>query len=609
MKGIIDLLNAKEISHEEHVSGARLCSFHVGGPVRIVVRPKNAQELSEVLRIADEGWIETLLLGRGSNVVFSDDGYDGIVISLSEMNSIALENGRIRAGAGASMLSLASFAQKNGLSGLEFAHGIPGSVGGGVYMNAGAYGGEICGVMTECECFDKASGEVVTLPSNECNFGYRHSIFQENKELIVLSATFELADGNPTQIKEKMDSLRNMRMEKQPLEYPSAGSTFKRPKDNFAGKLIEEAGLKGYCVGGACVSEKHAGFVVNKGDATCSDIISLIEHVKYEVYARSGIILECEIEFISPKSENLTLSEKVKLEFMQDSPSKTCCRRALAYGMLFDATADKDEVFFDLASLEHARYCARILEKQFSKEVSIKPITKAGRAHHRISLTNPTVAKKLSAISREGAKFSDYIEFKCAECRRNFIRGVFLSRATITFNSGNSHLEFRLHYQTRAKAFSEFLAACSATPKTIVRKNAFGVYYKKSSDIENIMILLQANNAYFEIMNTEIERNIKADEMRIVNCESVNIKKTVTTAQKQVRAIEKIRDNGMLDYLSPNLLESATLRLDNVWASLSELAEMHEPPIQKSALNKRFARLMKIAEDIDKEKEKEQNQK
>ena len=226
---------------------------------------------------------------------------DGVVVSLCALSSVDIDvtdDNCIVAGAGASMLKLANFAQENGLSGLEFAHGIPGSVGGGVYMNAGAYGGEICQVLKSCLIFDKESGTFFIADAKECEFSYRHSIFMDNKDLLILFATFELKEGNPDEIKAKMDELKSSRVSKQPLEYPSAGSTFKRPEGYFAGKLIEDAGLKGYSIGGAQVSEKHAGFVINRENATANDVKNLIEHIKKEVKEKFDVSLECEVEFV-----------------------------------------------------------------------------------------------------------------------------------------------------------------------------------------------------------------------------------------------------------------------------------------------------------------------
>lgn len=301
MNDFINFLKIANIDFEENVDGKRLCSFHVGGNIRAVVRPKTAEQLSSLYEYLFENEIKNVLLGRGSNVVISDNGFDGAIVSLSELSKIdfdVTDDNCIVAGVGASMLKLASFAQENGLSGLEFAHGIPGTVGGGVYMNAGAYGGEISQVLKNCLVFDQIDGYIFLLNASECEFSYRHSIFMDNKNLIVLFATFELKDGDPDEIKAKMDEYKAKRMASQPLEYPSAGSTFKRPEGYFAGKLIEDSGLKGFGIGGAEVSEKHAGFVINKGGATAENIKSLVAHIQKTVKEKFDVSLECEIEFV-----------------------------------------------------------------------------------------------------------------------------------------------------------------------------------------------------------------------------------------------------------------------------------------------------------------------
>ena len=301
MQGIIDFLTSANILFEENVDGKRLCSFHVGGKVRLVVKPKNAEQLTGLYAYLNENKIENILLGKGSNVVINDDGFDGIVVLLSELARVDFDitdDNCIVAGAGASMFKLANFAQQNGLCGLDFAQGIPGSVGGGVYMNAGAYGGEISSVLKSCLVFDIATGEIFIAYSKQCDFSYRHSVFMENKDLIVLFATFELKKGNSDEIKARMDEMRAKRQTSQPLEYPSAGSTFKRPEGHFAGKLIEDSGLKGFAIGGAQVSEKHAGFVINRGGATCDDIRKLVEHIQKTVKEKFDVSLECEIEFV-----------------------------------------------------------------------------------------------------------------------------------------------------------------------------------------------------------------------------------------------------------------------------------------------------------------------
>ena len=301
MREFINFLKSANIDFEENVDGKRLCSFQVGGNVRFVVRPKTADQLMALYDYLYDNEIKNVLLGRGSNVVISDDGFDGVVVSFSKLSSVDIDindDNCIIAGAGASMTSLALFAHEYELEGLEFAHGIPGSVGGGVYMNAGAYGGEISQVLKSCMIFDKERGTLFMVRGEECEFSYRHSVFMDNKDLLVLFATFELKDGNPDEIKAKMDEYKSKRVASQPLEYPSAGSTFKRPVGHFAGKLIEDCGLKGYTVGGAQVSEKHAGFVINRGGATAEDIKNLVSHIQKTVKEKFDVSLECEIEFV-----------------------------------------------------------------------------------------------------------------------------------------------------------------------------------------------------------------------------------------------------------------------------------------------------------------------
>lgn len=294
----------------------------------------------------------------------------------------------------------------------------------------------------------------------------------------------------------------------------------------------------------------------------------------------------------------MTFSENIKKEFIEEIPSKTCCRRALAYGILFDAFTEGDRVYIDAASEEQADFYRRVFERQFSKPVSVMPVKKSGREYFRTEFVFASVASKISHLDKDGAAMKDYIEFKCNFCRMNFLRGIFLSRASLTFAPGNNHLEYRILHPSRAKLYVEFLSACKVEPKIINRAGAVGIYYKKADRIEDILNLLQANNAFFEVMNRRIERDIIVQENRAVNCESVNIAKSVATAQKQLRAIEIINEAGLLEKIGSELTESAKLRLENHSASLSELAAMHEPPITKSTLNNRFAKIMKMAENI-----------
>ena len=296
----------------------------------------------------------------------------------------------------------------------------------------------------------------------------------------------------------------------------------------------------------------------------------------------------------------MTFSGNIKKEFIEEIPHKTCCRRAMAYGLLFDAFLDGDMVHIDVADAEHADFCRRVFERQFSKPVSITAVKKAGREHYRVELTFASLASKIAALDKSDAQMKEYIEFKCPFCRMNLLRGIFITRATLTFAPSNNHLEFKIKQEKRARVLTDFLGACGVAPKTLARKTCVGIYYKKADRIEDILNLLQANNAFFEVMNRRIERDIIIQENRAVNCESVNIAKSVATAQKQLRAIETIQNAGLLEKIGSELTVSAKLRLENHSASLSELAEMHEPPITKSTLNNRFAKIMKMAENIAK---------
>ena len=270
-------------------------TFKVGGNAQVIVTVNNKEELSALMKYISTENISYFILGKGSNLLVSDSGIKGVVITLSgEFTDIKTKDGnKIFAGAGASLMKLCRFAQENSLSGLEFAYGIPGSVGGAVFMNAGAYGGEMKNCLVSAD-YITPQGECGTFTIDELQLGYRTSVFK-NKNYIIIGCTLSLKEENKDIIKEKMDDLLGRRRSKQPIEYPSAGSTFKRPEGAFAGTLIESCGLKGYTIGGACVSEKHAGFIINKGGATFEDIDSLIKEVQKKVKDETGFFLETEV--------------------------------------------------------------------------------------------------------------------------------------------------------------------------------------------------------------------------------------------------------------------------------------------------------------------------
>lgn len=272
---------------------ARHTTFRVGGPADLFFLPKNAEEVARALRLCREEGEPCLVMGNGSNLLVRDGGVRGLVVKLGEpMSSIRVEGHSIRAQAGASLSAVSRAALQASLTGLEFAAGIPGSLGGGMAMNAGAYGGELSQVVREATVL--LHGEVQVLSREQLQMGYRTTrVLREGG--VVLEAVLDLQPGDPEQIRAQMEELNRRRREKQPLSYPSAGSTFKRPAGYFAGALIEQAGLKGYSIGDAQVSELHAGFVINRGRATAADLLALIRHVQQTVYEASGVRLETEV--------------------------------------------------------------------------------------------------------------------------------------------------------------------------------------------------------------------------------------------------------------------------------------------------------------------------
>ena len=274
---------------------AKHTSFRIGGPVEVMAFPKNADELAALLQTAETLNIEPVILGAGTNVLAPDQGIDGLCICLKDAldGMELLDDNKIRVMAGVTMTRAAMFAANHGLSGMEFAHGIPGTVGGGVYMNAGAYGGEIRDICASVDVMDQ-QGNIRTLTNEQMQFSYRHSLLEETGD-IVISAVFALQKKNPEEIKDRMKELQGKRSASQPLDLPSAGSAFKRPVGGYAAALIDQAGLKGFSVGGAAISAKHAGFAVNIGGATAEDVKQLLQQVSDTVYERTGIRLEPEV--------------------------------------------------------------------------------------------------------------------------------------------------------------------------------------------------------------------------------------------------------------------------------------------------------------------------
>ena len=281
-----------EMNTNEKMS--RHTTFKTGGPASLFIRPDSLEQLKKVVALLKRAEVSYFILGNGSNLLVSDKGYDGAIISTEKYTDIRLEDEKtIYAEAGVMNSAIAAFARDNSLTGFEFAAGIPGSLGGAIIMNAGAYGGEMKLIVKEVRALSP-QGEIIRLDNQALRFDYRTSALK-GKDFIVISALLELEEGDRDEIATKMKELALKRKEKQPLEYPSAGSTFKRPEGYFAGKLIEDSGLRGYSVGGAMVSDKHCGFVINKGEATSKDVYKLIHDVQNTVYEKFGVRLEPEV--------------------------------------------------------------------------------------------------------------------------------------------------------------------------------------------------------------------------------------------------------------------------------------------------------------------------
>ena len=285
----------EDILTEEPMS--RHTTFRIGGEAACFIRISSEEQLRKLIPYFENVGIEYFVLGKGSNLLVGDKGYEGVILQISDAcQQIEAEGNRLQVQAGAALSKVALFAMERGLEGLEFAAGIPGTVGGGVVMNAGAYGGEMKQVVESVRVLS-SEGEILTLDNDTMEFGYRTSIIR-NRNFIVLSVTFRLREGNREEIRARIEDFQKRRMEKQPLNYPSAGSTFKRPEGYFAGKLIMDAGLRGFQIGDARVSDKHCGFVVNVGKATARDVTDVIEEVQEKVRERFGVSLEREVIYL-----------------------------------------------------------------------------------------------------------------------------------------------------------------------------------------------------------------------------------------------------------------------------------------------------------------------
>ena len=298
MTDYLECLQKERITAQQNISLKNLCSFQIGGNARMVVTPDTTEALCRAVTLAVEFGLRFVIIGNGTNVLFADEGFDGIIIHTSHLKKVRVIGSKIFAECGVSLTKLSHVAQENSLSGFEFAHGIPGNCGGAIFMNAGAFGHEICEVMESCTYFDARNNRIVTLDASQIHFSYRHSDFMEKPHRIILSAAFRLQPGDMVQISTQMAANMQARKERQPLGVPNAGSIFKRPVEAPAGKLIDDCNLKGISIGGAEVSTKHAGFIVNRGNASAHDVLSLIQYIQTTVYETYHVQLEPEIRYI-----------------------------------------------------------------------------------------------------------------------------------------------------------------------------------------------------------------------------------------------------------------------------------------------------------------------
>ena len=299
MKRVINYINENNIgTYKENISLSKCTTYKVGGKAKLMVWPNSINGLSSLLDMLNKEKIKLKVLGNGSNVIFSDQVYDGVIIKLDELNNIEINDTTVIVGAGVSLVKLSYKVASEGLSGLEFAAGIPATIGGAVYMNAGAYKSDMSEVVKKVKVLTPDL-KIITMEKSELEYSYRSSFFQRYPNYICLEATLELSHGNKDEIRKVIESRREKRLETQPLEYPSAGSVFRNPENTYAGKLIEDCNLKGYKIGGAEVSVKHANFIINSNNATAEDVRSLIKYVHDTVLEKTGYDLKVEQEFIT----------------------------------------------------------------------------------------------------------------------------------------------------------------------------------------------------------------------------------------------------------------------------------------------------------------------
>lgn len=299
----------------------------------------------------------------------------------------------------------------------------------------------------------------------------------------------------------------------------------------------------------------------------------------------------------------MSFSKLAMQEMIDNTPDKACCRKALALGILFDVEADGEGVYTDTADPDLAKYFADVIARRLSIEPTLMPIKKVGREYTRVEIRSKKLAESVEMLDSDGGAISKYTEFKCSACRACFLRGIFAARGSFTFKEGNNHLELRIQHSKRAEMLRDLLAACGVEPKSVSRRNAVGLYYKKSDKIEDFFNLLQLKSTLFVLMNARIEREIAMDVNRAVNCESANIQKSVESSQEQIKLLEFLNAEGVLDRVDPDLRKTAMLRLENHSLSLAELAALHgDKSITKNTVSRRINKLTELAKRLAEEK-------
>lgn len=656
-------LSASGIPFTENEPMAQHTTFRIGGRVALFVMPRNRSELIKALDSFRpySGSVSLFVVGRGSNMLFPDCDMPAVVVCTCGVTSVDISTGeapgdacgiptgkraiRVKADCGISVTKLASLAarQNPACGGLVFAYGIPGTLGGAVTMNAGAYGGDISQILVRSDYYDTETGEVHTLEFADHAFAYRTSSYQSHPNRIILSAELVLPESDTSNALEQMEANMQSRKARQPLDKPNAGSFFKRPalppdaQPLYVGKMIEDLGMKGLSVGGAQVSEKHAGFFVNTGNATYDDVICLMNTVCDRVREAYGVSLEPEVrivrafrqekEFSMPNTtrNSLPFSETVRRELFGIPVKSTCCKRALMLGLLSCGIpqTENGQITACTVNLPYAdaQNCPEpecdtdaFFYRFLGKDISVTNLTKGAHKYKQVTVRTsfavnalndfmrydptalPSGSQNAAPVPTGNTGGTGSVPFlKCDNCLSCYLRGLFLGCGILSDPKNHARLELRPQDSALChRAFSLF--------------QSFGIdgrYYPpsrivigKASAVSEYLGRIGASGSLFSFLNDGIIHELAGLENRYANCETVNIKRQVMAASRQVQSIRLVKSSALFASLPQDLRETATLRLENPELSLSELASLHNPPITKSGLNHRLQKLTELASTL-----------